>query len=265
MCHRIYKNIVLITNKQDLPRDLTSYELIMQALQFLAEGWNNSQHPNIGEALHDLFHHGLFNCLYFRPDHRPRSCQKKDKLICDETVANIYLHGQKWTTARLHEHSLPQALLTNMQAGELGDAYKEQGDPTLKLPQNISYFNGVSYEIQGADTYDGKGSLKDAEWVNVTVRVGDILEILLDGGSQHFVKVLGVMQHMQSVFFVIAWLSPIGQHLRFHLTEYKQELLFEYSTFFSLKTIDHPQYVNLIVLHKLNDRFICNDWIFNVV
>jgi hypothetical protein len=237
----------------------------MQALRFISEGWNDSQCLNVGEGLCDLLNHGLFNCLYFRPDHTPRSDENKGNLVCDETVANIYLHGRKWTAARLREHGLPQAPLTDMQAGELGDAYKEQGDSTLKLSRNISYFDGVSYEIQGADIYDGRGGWKEAEWVKVTVYVGDILEILLDAGSQHFVKVLGVMQHMRSVFFVIAWLSPTDRHPHLHLTEYKQELLFEYSTFFSLKTVDHPRYVNRTVFHKLDGRLIRNDWIFNVV
>jgi hypothetical protein len=270
MCHRIYKSVVPATNKRNISRDLTVYESIMQALCFISEGWDDPGHPCIGKGLQDLINHSLFDCLYFRPDHKlepDRNKETHSNLICDATVSDIQLLGQKWTSTQSCQQGLPQSPLTNLQAGELGDAYSEQGDLTLKSSRDVSYYNGVSYKIQGVDVCDGRGVWKEVGWVKVTVRVGDILEVFLEVGTQHFVKVLGVMRHSNSVFFVISWLSPTGQHHpHLRLFEYKQEPLFAHATFFSLKTVDHPRHVNKVTFHMVdNSKFLRNDWVFDVV
>jgi hypothetical protein len=267
MCHRIYKNIVPTTNKHDLPRDFTVYESIMQALRFISEGWCDPRHSSTGKGLQDFINCGFFNGLYFRSDRELANDKEiHSGLVCDATVSDIQLHGRRWTTTQSHEHGLPQSPLNNLQAGELGNAYKEQGDFFLKSSRNISYFDGVSYKIQGADICNERGIWKEADWVRVKVCVGDILEVTLEVGSQYFVKVIGIMRHLEAVFFVVAWLSLVGQHPRLCLPEYKQEPLFQYSTFFSLKTVDHPRYVNRTIFHTINGgRLIRNDWIFSVV
>ena len=73
-----------------------------------------------------------------------------------------------------------------------------------------------------------------------------------------------ILLHERSVFFVVR-LIPTGQHHpRFHLPEYVEEPLFAYAAFFSLKTVDHPRFVNQIFFHDLgNGKLIRNDWIFN--
>src|SRR5690349_17922069 len=131
----------------------------MQALRFISEGWNDSQYPNVGEGLRNLLGHGSFNCLYFQSDCRlgPDESEIYSNLTCDTTVIDIWLRGRRWTSARSCQHGLPQTPLTYMQAGELGDAYKEQGDFTLQLSRAISYFDGVTYKIQGVDISDEEG------------------------------------------------------------------------------------------------------------
>ena len=267
MKHRIFKNVAPSTNKQDLPRDLVSYESVMQSLRFVAAGWQDLQFPAVvGSGLRELFQSGVFESSYIESDCEPWKPEKdEDSLICDEDVTNIRLHGRKLTQAQVHQQGLPPSPLSLPQVGELGDAYKEQGDATLKLSNKVSYFNGVSYRILAADICDGRGIWKETGWVKVTVRVDDVLEVLSEIDGRSFVKVLGIMLHERSVFLVVKWLMPTGQHHpRFYLPEYVEEPLFAHAAFFSLKTIDHPRFVNQTFFHDLgNGKLIRNDWIFN--
>jgi hypothetical protein len=265
---RIFKDAVRTTNKKNIQRDLTSYESAMQALRFVAIGQQDIRFPaSPGSGIKDLINSGIFQSSYIQHNGRPWEPKndKEDSLVCDENVMGIRLHGSKWSSSRVHQQGLPPSPLTGPQIGELGDAYKEQGDVVLKLSYNISYFNGVSYWILAADICDGRGIWNETGWVKVTVCVGDVLEVLYDVDDRAFVKVRGIMQHERSVFFVVNWLVPTGQcHPRFDLPEYVEERLFVYAGFFSLKTVDHLRFVNQVVFHDAgNNRFVRNDWTFN--
>ena len=212
--HRIFKDAVQATNKKDLPRDLTSYESIMQALRFIGLGWHDTRFLGAGDGIKNLINSGIFGSSYM--EHRGRLLDPgkdgRNNLICNKDVAGIRLHSSRWNLYQSQQQGLPPSPLTNLQMGELGDAYKEQGDATLQLISNVSYFGGVSYMI-----------LVDNSWVKVTVRIGDILEVLTEIDGQAFVRVLGIILHGQSVFFVVRWLVPSGQrHPQFNLPEYTE-------------------------------------------
>ena len=268
MKHRVFKDAVRATNKKDMPRDLTAYESTMEALRFIAAGWQDTEFSGAGDGMRSLINSGIFKSFYVEYNSRlweAKNDKEEDSLICDKTVMGIRLHGSKWSSSRVHQQGLPLSPLTGEQIGELGDAYKEQSDMALKLSHNISYFNGVSYWILAADICDGRDIWNETGWVKVMVCVGDVLEVLTDAYGQQFVKVRGVMLHERSVFLVVTWLVTTGQdHPRFNLPEYVEEQLFAYAAFFSLKTVDHPRFVNRTVFHDFgNSRFVRNDWIFN--
>ena len=270
MMHRIFKNTVPATNKHDLPRDLTVYESVMQALRFISEGWHDPRYQtSAGNGLKRLFNLGLFDCVYIQPKREPSEPDKNEdtykNFICDMTVSDIQLHGRKWTSEQARLQGLPLSPLTDPQAGELGEAYKEQGDLTLKLSRNVSYFSGVSYRILGADICNSQGIWEEVGWVKLSVYVGDVLEVLSEDEGRSFVKVLGIMLHERSIFFVVAWLARGQSHPRLCLPEYTQERLFAHAAFFSLKTVDHPRFVNQTVFHALDGKLLRNDWIFKVV
>jgi hypothetical protein len=99
----------------------------------------------------------------------------------------------------------------------------------------------------------------------VIIRVGDVCEVLIEGGQKAWVKVIGIMHHQCSVFLVVRWFALTGQvHRRFHLQEFQLCNLFEHSAYFPLKAVDHQLFVNTTHFHydEDTDLYYKNDWFF---
>ena len=64
MAHRIYKDAVLRTNKQNIQRDLTAFENVMQAIHFALEGHYPADQAPPGEGLRHLLRSSLLESLY---------------------------------------------------------------------------------------------------------------------------------------------------------------------------------------------------------
>ena len=63
--HRVYKDAVTGTNSRDLQRDLTTFENVMQAIRFVAEGTSDvNSLLRTGGRLHDLLNLGLLDTIY---------------------------------------------------------------------------------------------------------------------------------------------------------------------------------------------------------
>jgi hypothetical protein len=267
MVHRLYKGAVPATDKRNLQRDLIVFESVMQAIRFTAEGAPDLRYSEeIGGGTRELLDLGLFDSEYITlPRESPTQADDDGPLKCNESVTNISLAGRKWTSEQIRRQGLPE-LLSDEQMGELAEAYHEQGVETLMTVRKVTYHDTVVYTILGADTRDSRGRLQEAKSVRIRVRVGDILEVLDVTGVFSYVKVIGIMHHEHSVFLVVVWLVPTGRtHPRLHLPEYKQHVLFEYAGFFSLTTVDHPQYVNGASFQACDGKLVRNEWIFHVV
>ena len=247
--HKIYKSVVPNTNKQNLQRDLTVFENEMQGLRFLADGYRDERYATEpGDGLIDFLRSGIVENLYISPvdevdeDH----FDSNDEILFGGTdVSMISLRGKPWTRSQILERGLPSSPLNNVQMGELAEAYKEYEDYTLNINRSISYYNGVSYFIRGADEEDGAGNWRDARPVNVVVNTGDILEVLEPDGKPAFVRVLAAMKHIRSVFLVVVWLVPTG---------------------YPHPQLDHPSFVNSSHFIDLGSgKYVRNEWIFRVV
>jgi hypothetical protein len=268
MVHRLYKGAVPATDKRNLQRDLMVFESVMQAVRFTAEDAPDLRYSEeIGGGIRKLLDLGLFNSMYITSPHESRTQADNDEsLKCNKSIIDISLTGHRWTSEQVTRHDLPESL-SNEQMGELAEAYHEQGIEALMTTRKVTYHDAVAYAIQGADIQDSRGRWKEAEFVRIQVRVGDILEVLEETGVFSNVKVMGIMCHENSIFLVIVWLIPTRcRHPRLHLPEYKQHVLFEYAGFFSLTTVDHPKYVNGTSFQTCTDgKLVRNEWIFHVV
>lgn len=242
----------------------------MQAIRFTSEGTPDLRYSSeIGGGTRELLKRSLFDSVYVTSPRESNTSQVDDGkfLECNESVTDISLVGRKWTSQQVTRHGLPESPLSDKQMGELGEAYREQGVNTLKLVRRVTYYDAVAYTIQGADAQDSRGRWEETKPVRIRVSVGDILEVLDVTNVFSYVKVIGVMRHENSVFFVVVWLLPTGHtHPRLHLPEFKKHALFEYAGFFSLTTVDHPRYVNGALFQTCGDgKLVRNEWIFHVV
>src|SRR3954464_15242136 len=64
MAHRIYKDAVPFTNKQNLQRDLTAFENTMQAIHFALEGYIPVDQAPPGDGFRHLLRSGLLESFY---------------------------------------------------------------------------------------------------------------------------------------------------------------------------------------------------------
>ena len=151
--------------------------------------------------------------------------------------------------------------------GELGLAYREQGDIKIKTSIKVAYYNAVNYRARSSRAEEHLAD-EDLDWSPVVVRVGDICEVLEENGERAHVLVVGVMRHEDSVFLVVRWFMRTGRvHRQFRLEEYYLCDLFKYAAFFSLRTIDDQFFVQRGHFHldKASGLYYRNDWVFNVV
>lgn len=273
--HKVYKSVVPNTNKRNLQRDLTVFENEIQGLRFLADGHQDERYTTgPGSGLINFLRSGIIESFYvsrFEAEIDEDNLDLEgEHLFCSTNISKVSLRGKPWTISQIRERELPSSPLTNAQMGELTDAYKEYGDHTLNIIRTISYYEGVSYTIRGADERDGAGNWRDTRPANLVVNTGDILEVLDPDESSAFIRVLGVMKHDHLVFLVVAWLVPTHRLHRLHpqlgLPEYRQCPLFEYAGFFSLETVDHSRFINSSNFVSLGgDRYVRNEWVFNIL
>lgn len=261
MVHCIYKDSVPHTNKQNLQRDLTAFENIMQAIHFALEGYYPANQAPPGKGLRRILRSGLLESLYIPTyDVELPEVDDEDSLFeCDRSVSNIYISGQ-YTKTKALAAGLPSTPLSLPQMGELMLAYKEQGDIMIKLTRDVTFFRRVNYQIESSVE-------QDTDRTSVVIKAGDICSVLVEG-QMEWVKIIAIMRHLQSVFLVVQWFLATGRtHRHLHLEEYRLCNLFEYAAFFSLKTVDHQTFVNSVYFHydKDVDKYYKNDWIFRPV
>lgn len=267
MAHRIYKDAVLCTNKQNIQRDLTAFENVMQAIHFALEGFIPINQAPPGEGVRCLLRSSLLESLYipkYDIQEPPVDYEDLPPLFeCDRSVSEIRIFG-RYTKAEALAINLPSMPLSLPHMGELMLAYKEQGDNTIKLARNVAYFRRVRYRIESSVE---DNIIQDIDRTPVIISVGDICSVLVEG-QMAWVKVIAIMRHLRSVFLVIRWFATTGRtHRRLHMEEYRLCNLFEYTAFFSLKTVDHQIFVNSVYFHydKDADKYYKNDWIFRPV
>jgi hypothetical protein len=255
MVHRLYKEAVPKTNKIHLLRDLTVYENDMQALRFLAEDTHNSMPAG---DLRRIFSGGFFKSSYFESTNSIPAF-KTNTSSGDTDFIGVYVKGRPWSSAHIESISgLPIKYLNDQQATELIKAYESIGIPQLCLNRAVSFYGGISYWVR-----------EDA-WVHqhVKVIVGDIVECVVDGpdSSPAFARVIGIMVHEETAFFVLTWFARTGRiHPKLRLEEYEETATFDYTAFHPISIIDHPRFVNRIHLIQLEDRIWLNEWTFCMV
>src|SRR4051794_18855678 len=151
MAHRIYKDAALHTNKQNIQRDLTAFENVMQAIHFALEGHYPADQAPSGEGLRHLLRSSLLESLYILAYvELPELNNEEDLLFkCDQTVSNIYISG-RYTKTETLAAGLPSTPLSLPQMGELMHTYKEQGDNTIKLTHDVTFFRRVNYRIESS-------------------------------------------------------------------------------------------------------------------
>ena len=93
MVHRIYKDAILCTNKQNIQRDLTAFENVMQAIHFALEGHYPADQAPPGEGLRHLLRSSLLELLYLPTYAELPELDNDEDLLCDRSVSNIYISG----------------------------------------------------------------------------------------------------------------------------------------------------------------------------
>jgi hypothetical protein len=283
MVHRLHKAVVPHTNRNDIIRDLMTYQNDMHALRFTLEMAmeENSQ----GNYLCELARLGLFDSTYFETseDLLARGLGFSEESVTtfhsgDDNFFGIRCHGRPWSASRIsssHPH-LPRNRLSDIQLAELFKAYETLGSRAVLTNNKVSFYHAVSYLVRGrasATVDEGKEAENNSgneEIRKVKIKSGDIIEFVdssLDSfNGRGFGQVVAVMVHETMVFLVIKWIITTGKtHPRLHLHEFKETPLFYFAAFHPLSIVDHPRFVNRAHFGKLDGNLYLNEWVFEMV
>jgi len=161
--------------------------------------------------------------------------------------------------------------LTQVQLGELMEAYSEEDIHILQTRASVKFYKSVSYWVRGRAVEDNNwNNVGDKGVIQIKIRIDDIIEFRADWEPEErgFARVLGIMLHEHHIFLVVGWIIATGRkHPVFMLPEYKQLAPFENyrSGFFPLSLVDEPRFVNGVHFEEINGKLFRNDWVFSVV
>ena len=184
----------------------------------------------------------------------------------DTDFIGVYVKGRPWSSTRVASiPGLPIKYLNDYHAAELIKAYRSIGIPNLCSNRAVSFYSRIGYWVQGDARVDTQ---VDIAHQHVKVAVGDIVECIIDGpdASHEFARVIGIMIHEETAFFVLTWFSLTSRtHPSLKLMEYEETALFDYTAFHPISVIDHPRFINRMHFIQLEDRIWLNKWVFRMV
>ena len=255
MVHRVHKAAVTSTNKRIIQRDLTARENLMQGLRFSFE-----QLSYCNTALSKLVEVGIFSDIYLKvPD-----STKGDTTHRDNNPRAIKLHGRPWTLEQISKVQGLSPDLSNIQLGELNQVYGRNGAEEIQINNKVSYYDLVSYDV-----IRQMNELGDDITVRIKVKVGDVIEFkALEVDGRGFAKVVAIVLHCNSVFFVVSRLVRMpDKHPLLRLPQYRFTPIFsKQTTFIALHQVDHPRLVGRTHFVEVGGGiWLRNDWVFDVV
>lgn len=264
MAHRIYKEAAPKTNHKHLLRDLIIYENDMQALRFLAEKIHSPS--GASSSLRRLFSSRIFRSSYFESNDCRTSIadlpeSRANAVSGDSNFISIHVEGRPWSSARVASSGLPVNCLSDHQVAELIKAYESIGIQKIYLTPDVRFYTRINYWVRG-------NTRTDTTYQHVKVAVGDIVECIVDTPDigHEFARVVGIMVHEKTVFFVLVWFALTGRvHSRLKLTEFIETALFEYTAFHPISIIDHPRFINRVHFTSLEGSIWLNKWVFCMV
>jgi len=272
MVHRLHKAIVPHTNKNDIFRDLMTYQNDMQSLRFALQMEMNQGNGGLCE----LMRLGFFDSAYFESSDELLAwgldmninC-KTDFISGDKNFIRVICYGHPWTATQISAHP---HLSSDVQFAELYKAYESLGFRAILTNNKVTYYTRVSYLVRGNSQSTSMDEENDnnMEIRKVTIKAGDIVEFVdtaIDSfQGRGFGRVIAIMIHEKMVFLVINWIVSTGrQHPRLHLHEFLEAPFFRYAPFQPLTIIDHPRFVNHAHFTRLNGKLYLNEWIFEMV
>ena len=282
MHHRLHKAVVPSTNKQDLVRDLMSYENDMQGLRFALEE-EMDQDPQRSGGLCELARIGMMESVYFDPsdDLLGRGVTlvnlnlDTDFSSGDERIVGVRCPVRPLSALQLSRRSpLLSSQLSKSQLTELYNIRVKLGNRIVLTSTKVTFFDSVSYFVrrhpEQSSVVSGSSSNNRTMIQKIKIRTGDIIELgnapAVSSHDSQFGRVLVVMVHEQMVFLIVSWILPTQRvHPRLRLREFEEMPLFYYPAFQPLTLVDHPSLINSTHFARLDGKVYMNTYIFSIV